>query len=42
MKNKVLQNAIKKKTELINFNISQGNIKDLNLEDIRNDLTFNV
>ena len=42
MKNKVLQNAIKKKKELINFNISQGNIKDLNLEDIRNDLTFNV
>lgn len=42
MKNKVLQNVMKKKTELINFNISQGNIKDLNLEDIRNDLTFNV
>ena len=42
MKNKVLQNIMKRKTELINFNISQGNIKDLNLEEIKNDLTFNV
>ena len=44
MKNNVLHNAMKKKTELINLGITQGdlNVKDINLEDIKNDLSFNV
>ena len=44
MKNNVLHNAMKKKTELINLGITQGDLgfNEINLEEIKNNLSFNV
>jgi hypothetical protein len=40
IRNEALEKALKKKTELLNFDISQGNMKDLSFQEIRNKFNF--
>ena len=40
IKGKALEQALKRKTDLLNFDISQGNMKDLSFQEIRNKFTF--
>ena len=40
IKGKALEQALKRKTDLLNFDISQGNMKDLSFQEIKNKFQF--